>query len=781
MIAAATGTDANSADPGGTLAYMAPERLRDLAQFDRSTNGAGLSCVLAETHVGSAIQASREETRGLEAADPGPHLADIYSLGMVLIEALSGRLPEQVAIPGDRAASRRFASLKSAALAYALARSGSPASWVRASLASAGYPGSSGLHSILKRCLDPDPLARYRRGWELAQDLDRWRTDKPLAFAPEPFWGQALPRWVRRRRRLLAACSAVLFLGMCATLIATRWSSRILEKMPLLKYELYLDNPAHYRFRRPSVAVRHDPKFPASPNQVPEPNDPREIPTAVRALREYGVLTSTEWRLRDDVRLLPTADREDLELWLMEQAYRFCRTLIDQTGSRTDRDRALMILDQAGGSRTTPAFTAQRLRLQALRESQTFVPIADTGDSGWRASELTAAPAWLDEYLLGVAAEYDREPEAAAMEALNHYDNMLEYRPSSYWGHYRAAAMCYRLGLNAEAERHLEHCLKRRPENPALRGQLAACLSLINQPDEAMRECDRALEGAPELAGLFQNRAFIRAISGKTEGIDEDIEHFELLSHILPRAFWGRRSAMPASPSDEYALPALDLPGSAGFGTHPAGRMVDLEAELDVALVDADEFNARLIIARKIREAGNMELAMVEFTKALVIDPDHLAARMERALLAIETGRYDDAGRDLDRVLTHPGLTAYLATHPEFISCFYSASSEYLNQGKIDEGRALARRTRDLAIAAKLPRGRCHYILARAYVMSSSSNPELIDEAAKQLRNAFIAKADYYRPLYESDTTFDSVRTKIDSYIALKSESTTSKRVGTGR
>ncbi|MGO9921842.1 MAG: protein kinase domain-containing protein [Isosphaeraceae bacterium] len=778
---AAAGPDAKLADPGGTLAYMAPERLRDLAQSDRSRSAAGLGCSPAETHSGPDDQVSREEDRSSEAADPGPQLADIYSLGVVLIEALTGRVPDQVAIPADRASSRRFAPLKSAALAFALARSVRPAIWVRASLASAGYPVSSGLHSILERCLDPDPLARYRRGRELAQDLDRWRTDKPLAFASEPLWSQALPRWVRRRRRLLAALSAALFVGMCTMFVATRWSSRILEKLPLLKYELYLDDPADYRFRRPSVAVRHDPKYPAPPYQIPEPNDPHEIPTAVRALRDYGVFTSREWRLRDDVRLLPTADREDLELWLLEQAYRYCRALIDQTGSRADRDRALMILDHAGGSFATPAFTGLRLRLQTKLESLTFTPIAGTSDSGSQTSRSSPAAAWLDEYLLGVAAEYDRKPEAAATEALDHYDNMLEYRPRSYWGHYRAAAMCFRLGRNTEAESHLRHCLKRRPENAALRGQLAACLSLINQPDEAMHECDLALEGAPELAGLFQNRAFIRAISGKTEGIAEDIEHFELLSHILPRAFWGRRNLTARNPSDEHSLPVLNLPGSPGFGAQPAGRIAELEPEPGIADVDADELNARLTIAQQIRAAGDIELAMAEFTKALLIDPDHLAARMERSLLAIDLGRFDDARRDLDRVLAHPGLKAYLAERPNFLTCFNSASSKYLNQGKVDAGTALARRTLDLAITAKLPRGPCHYILARAYAMNSSSKPLLIDEAAKQLRNAFIATADYYKPLYATDTAFDPVRMKIDLYFALKSESTTSVRAGAGR
>ena len=62
------------------------------------------------------------------------------------------------------------------------------------------------------------------------------------------------------------------------------------------------------------------------------------------------------------------------------------------------------------------------------------MPIAGTDDSGLRRSESTADHSWLDEYLLGVAAEYDSEPETAATEALDHYENMLKSRPGSYWG-----------------------------------------------------------------------------------------------------------------------------------------------------------------------------------------------------------------------------------------------------------------------------------------------------------------------------------------------------------
>src|SRR5262249_53186006 len=58
----------------------------------------------------------------------------------------------------------------------------------------------SGLRSILARCLAPDPADRYRRAAELAEDLDRWRTDRSLSFADEPPWYGRVNRWIRRRR-----------------------------------------------------------------------------------------------------------------------------------------------------------------------------------------------------------------------------------------------------------------------------------------------------------------------------------------------------------------------------------------------------------------------------------------------------------------------------------------------------------------------------------------------------------------------------------------------------
>ena len=124
-----------------------------------------------------------------------------------------------------------------------------------------------------------------------------------------------------------------------------------------------------------------------------------------------------------------------------------------------------------------------------------------------------------------------------AARALEHYRKLLDLRPDSYWGHYRAAGASYVLGSFSETTLHLERCLALRPHNSALHGFRAACLAWLERYSEALQECDQAVSGAPDLAELFRTRAFIRAASGQRNGLKADLQHFELLGHFLPRRF----------------------------------------------------------------------------------------------------------------------------------------------------------------------------------------------------------------------------------------------------
>ena len=147
---------------GGTLAYMAPEHLEALAE-------------------------------GM--ADDVDALADVYALGVVLFEALAGSRPFgnpagalSVAEALDRAAEER--------------RSGPPP------LRPARPEVSRALEAVVRKCLAPEPSARYRTAADLAADLQAVAADGPLLHAVEPEPARTLRR-VRRNRRRLAMVGPV--------------------------------------------------------------------------------------------------------------------------------------------------------------------------------------------------------------------------------------------------------------------------------------------------------------------------------------------------------------------------------------------------------------------------------------------------------------------------------------------------------------------------------------------------------------------------------------------
>jgi len=137
---------------GGTVFYMAPEQLAQFLDTD---------------------------------APPGnvvDHRADLYSLGLVLTEALLGRLPSHPLTP-DRQPDRA---------ALLERKSQSPERW----LADGPTQAPAVVWRVLARCLAPDPEQRYPSGMDLASGLRR-AADLHAANADLPPEG-----WLSRAARV---------------------------------------------------------------------------------------------------------------------------------------------------------------------------------------------------------------------------------------------------------------------------------------------------------------------------------------------------------------------------------------------------------------------------------------------------------------------------------------------------------------------------------------------------------------------------------------------------
>jgi tetratricopeptide (TPR) repeat protein len=416
----------------------------------------------------------------------------------------------------------------------------------------------------------------------------------------------------------------------------------------------------------------------------------------------------------------------------------------------------------------------------------------------------------LDEYLQGLAAELEDTSELSiesqsdaplpvlqnAQRALEHYDQLLARNPSSFWGHYRAAVVCFRMRQWSFAAGHLDRCLQRRSKNSSVRGQYAACLGKLGLLDSAISECSQALSAAPDYAEFYRSRAFFRALGRRTQGLEEDLERFEVLSRYLTKGFFrdppGQNAGEPRSSTVPLTQRALDLDCEPVFMARRGDPLTEPEE------VPREEIEARVELAISISKAGAqslfdgpvailaptdsagppqtlngspaLDIATVELGKVLKLDPEYIEARMTRMAQSLARGQFEQARNDLDLVLEDPKLTVLRKT-PKTFAFLHGEARRFARYGLIDEALKIADKTLELSDEDKSIHGRSHYFKAEILGYAARSDHSQIAAVAEQLQLAFQTNP-RFKQWYKRDPAFDPVRIVIDAALQQMPEAT---------
>jgi serine/threonine protein kinase/tetratricopeptide (TPR) repeat protein len=243
--------------------------------------------------------------------------ADVYSLGAILFELLTGRLP----FVGDNA----FAVMKQSAE--------QPAPRLR----SLKPKADRDLEIICARCLERDPGDRYQSAAEVADDLQNWLDDRPIVASP-PGPSLRARRWIRRNRKLAASLAALALLGagsllwqiraheIQATMKENFLAARSVVVLPFLDLDTVSGDPvaAQYVVNRLGPLFENLGSARVTTSAVPGWSKLDDIRRAAREAKGRTILTGTvrnvDGRRRLSLRLLDPVSGQTLFATVLDQS-----------------------------------------------------------------------------------------------------------------------------------------------------------------------------------------------------------------------------------------------------------------------------------------------------------------------------------------------------------------------------------------------------------------------------------------------------------------------------
>lgn len=622
-----------------------------LLDFNLSTDAKRRGDVLGAQVGGTLPYMAPEQLRALEAGAPGATpQADLYALGVVLFELLTGRSPFA---PLDPAGDRVAQSLASR-------RSDIPR------LRPYNTAVTPAVEAIVRRCLAYEPAERYASADELREDIDRHLAHRPLKHAPNPSIRERAAKLARRRgRRATLVAAGVLALALIVLLAATvRARNHRAEGLAAQAAAADTRREAReiqFLFSQPDAE-------PAE--RVAAERRARELAQRYSLLESDAAATHPLWtRLSSDrQRQLASDLRGVAAFWKFDLEKRLARgeASIARRAEWTDKVERLQRTDdwlKSAGGASTPA-------LDAAREA---IVAGDLESAAERLSAITrGAPddfsAWS---LLGHCQMFlgrFREAEAS-------FTVCRALWPDSAWPPYHRGQARYRARDFRGALADFDVAIAQRPRWPDARYQRALAHLGLRQPAAALADLDAAAKSG-ELPPLRVHclRARIHQELGKPDEAERDLA----------------RALTYADSDDKVGLVSRGI-ARLQMRRDARGALSDFEAALvlDPGYRAALENKAHVLSERLGRPAEAIDV----LDRIIEQYPGYVPALGGRGVLLARGGQRSKAHADADRALQldDGGMTLYQVAGIYALTSRLDADDPTTRDGSThDRQRALA-------------------------------------------------------------------------------------------